>query len=126
MRELSSYFKQKAEAGNHAAQQVHNAWRRVLRSGVLRARGIDDGIVACEQLNLRVRAEVAEAIAAARLGACALASCAACESHEAQFKRCAACKTVCYCCREHQVADWPAHKAACKAARKAQPSAQAP
>jgi hypothetical protein len=24
-----------------------------------------------------------------------------------------------YCCKEHQTADWPAHEAACKAARKA-------
>ena len=31
----------------------------------------------------------------------------------------ASCRGVVYCCREHQVSDWPAHKAACKAARKA-------
>ena len=61
-----------------------------------------------------------------RLRACALASCAAREAHEAQFKKCAACLTVSYCCREHQLTDWPAHKAACKAARKAQPPADAP
>ena len=61
-----------------------------------------------------------------RLRACALASCAAREAHEAQFKKCAACLTVCYCCREHQVADWPAHKVACKAARKKEPAADAP
>jgi hypothetical protein len=45
--------------------------------------------------------------------------CAAREAHPAQFKSCAACRAVVYCCREHQVADWPSHKAACKAAGKA-------
>ena len=53
------------------------------------------------------------------LHTCALAGCAAKEVHVSQFKKCGACKTVAYCCREHQVEDWPAHKAACKAARKA-------
>ena len=126
MRELSPQYKQMGEAGIYAAQQVHNAWQRVLRSGVLHLRNIDEGIAATNQLSSRVHKEAAEVAAAGRLRACALASCAACESHEAQFKRCAACKTVCYCCREHQVADWPAHKAACKKARKAQPSDEAP
>ena len=57
--------------------------------------------------------------AAATLRCCALGACGAREVHEAQFKSCAACKAIVYCCREHQAADWPAHKAACKAARKA-------
>ena len=38
---------------------------------------------------------------------------------------CAACKTVAYCCKEHQVEDWPAHKAACKAARMRKDAASA-
>ena len=50
---------------------------------------------------------------------CALAGCGARELHVAHFKCCAACKAVVYCCKEHQVQDWLAHKAACKAARKA-------
>ena len=41
------------------------------------------------------------------------------EAHPQHFKRCAACRTVAYCSRKHQVADWPGHKAACKAARQA-------
>ena len=126
MRELSSCFKQTAEAGIYAAQQVHNAWLRVLRSGVLHLRNIDEGIAATNQLTTSLRKEAAEVAAAGRLRACALVECAACESHEAQFKRCAACKSVVYCSKEHQVADWPAHKVACKAARKTHPSAQAP
>ncbi len=39
--------------------------------------------------------------------------------HEAQFKKCAACQAVVYCCKQHQEQRWPAHKAGCKAARKA-------
>ena len=50
---------------------------------------------------------------------CALPGCGAREAHPAHFKSCAACRTVVYCCREHQVAGWPSHKKACKAACKA-------
>jgi hypothetical protein len=95
------------------------AWRRVLRSGLLRERGIDDGIAQGEQQHMRVRAAANAEIAAGRLQQCTLAGCAAHESHPSHFKRCGACRAVCYCCREHQVEDWPSHKAACKAARKA-------
>lgn len=45
--------------------------------------------------------------------------CSARETRPDQFKLCAACKKVAYCGRECQVADWAAHKAACKAAQKA-------
>ena len=103
------------------------AWRRLLSSGVLRARGIDEGIVEALQFSARVRATADADRAAGRLQQCALAGCAARESHASQFKRCGACKTVVYCSREHQVEDWPSHKAACKAARKtAADSAGAP
>jgi len=50
---------------------------------------------------------------------CALATCGAKEAHVSHFSRCAACKTVVYCSKECQLADWPAHRKACKAARKA-------
>ncbi len=53
------------------------------------------------------------------LRGCALPGCAAREMHPRQFKRCAACATLAYCCKAHQVEDWPRHKAPCKAARKA-------
>ena len=36
----------------------------------------------------------------------------------APMQRCAACAQVAYCCRACQVRHWPAHKAACKAARR--------
>lgn len=50
---------------------------------------------------------------------CALQSCSVREKHAAHFKKCSARKAVVYCCKEHQVENWPAHKAACKAARAA-------
>jgi hypothetical protein len=76
-------------------------------------------------LIIRITDSIGASLAAAaadsamrRLLECALAGCGAHEVHVAQFKRCAACKGIVYCCKEHQLADWPAHKAACKAARK--------
>jgi len=42
---------------------------------------------------------------------CALPSCGAADG---PFKHCANCKRAAYCCREHQLADWSAHKADCK------------
>ena len=63
---------------------------------------------------------VRASLTAQGLRSCSLAGCGAKEAHPQHFKRCAACRTVAYCSREHQVADWPAHKAACKAARRAQ------
>jgi hypothetical protein len=40
------------------------------------------------------------------------------EPHAKAFKLCSACMRVVYCTKEHQAADWPAHRAACKAARR--------
>lgn len=44
------------------------------------------------------------------------AVCAAREPTPDAFKLCGACRKVAYCGREHQLADWPSHKAACTAA----------
>ena len=101
-----------------AAELLTDAWRRLERSGVLEQRllGRDKLPVDPEQ-SVTAYLAAAEAEGAARgLHTCALAGCAAKEVHVSQFKKCGACRTVAYCCKEHQVADWPAHKAACKAA----------
>ena len=93
------------------------AWRRVESSGAVASRvleGEDDTTV-----TISAGHEAAAAEGAVRgLHACALAGCTAKEVHVSQFKKCGACMQAAYCCREHQLADWPAHKAACKAARK--------
>jgi hypothetical protein len=117
--ELRKLIPAVSDVDEPATKKLCAAWRRVLRSGVLRERGIDKGIDATDQQHQRICAAAAADLAAGRLQQCALAGCAACESHASHFKRCGACRTVCYCCREHQVEDWPSHKAACKAARKA-------
>ena len=99
---------------------LFDARDRVLRNSVARRRGL------IEARSAQVLQDVAEShhkttVAAAAEGvrSCALAGCGAREVHVQQFKSCAACRTVVYCCREHQVEGWPAHKKACKAARKA-------
>ena len=105
----------------HLNELLTNSWQRLLQSGVLQRRCLlDKGILrkfgASSDEFLDV---VNSAMTAPGLRNCTLASCGAREAHPQHFKACAACRSVVYCSREHQVADWPAHKAACKAARKA-------
>jgi hypothetical protein len=94
-----------------------DAWQRVVVSGAVTMRQLGNDLKPAEDLYTRLAAAAAEA-AVRGLRECALAGCASKEVHVSQFKRCGACRTVAYCCREHQLEDWPAHKAACKAARK--------
>jgi len=122
VRELRNLIPVVSDMDEPETKTLCAAWRRLLRSGVLRTRGVDEGIDKTNQNQLRVRAAAEADRAAGRLQQCALAGCSACESHASQFKRCGACRAVCYCCKEHQVEDWPSHKAACKAARKADPA----
>ena len=104
-----------------SAATLTDAWGRVERSGVLERRLLGlatKPINPSHTLGAKLAA-VAEEGLARGLHTCALAGCAAKEAHVSHFKKCGACRTVAYCCREHQVEDWPSHKAACKAARKA-------
>jgi hypothetical protein len=94
-----------------------DAWQRVERSGAIAMRRLEEDVDA--KTAAAGLAAAAKDAAVRGLHECAQASCAAKEVHVSQFKKCGACRTVAYCCREHQVADWPAHKAACKAARSA-------
>ena len=93
-------------------------WQLVERSGAVAMRMLGADLVSTASISESLDAAAAEA-AVRGLRECALAGCNSKEVHVSQFKRCGACRTVAYCCREHQVEDWPAHKAACKAARKA-------
>ena len=95
--------------------RVAAAYRRLHDSRVLVIRRIAEQFARLEDENVTTTA--IEAAASPGLRICALAACDAKEQHPSHFKSCAACKTVAYCCKEHQVQDWPAHKAACKAAR---------
>jgi hypothetical protein len=94
------------------------AWQRLQSSGVLQQRGIMQRVRFAEANHAHVMATAAAA-AARGLRICTLPTCDAREVHASHFKRCAACLSVVYCCKEHQVQGWPAHKAACRAARKA-------
>jgi hypothetical protein len=118
----------RAVVGKAARLMVHDApgitrlvdsFARLERSGVLQRRDIDVGC----SVNNGVGEDAARAAAAAStapgLRVCAFASCGACEQHPNHFKSCAACRIPTYCCKEHQTEDWPSHKKACKAARKA-------
>jgi hypothetical protein len=95
------------------------AWLRVQRSGVLQARRIAKGSEEVATFSEELRVKAVAQHASATLRGCALAACTAREVHASQFKRCSACSGVVYCSKDCQLADWPAHKAACKAARKA-------
>jgi hypothetical protein len=104
---------------NEWQARILAAWRRLQSSVVLQRRGILQGMSLCTAYNTHQTATAAATAAARGLRVCALHSCGAQEVHASQFKRCSACSGVVYCCKEHQVQDWPAHKAACRAARKA-------
>ncbi len=109
-------FRQKEQEHAHLLA----SWEALQNSGVLQQRNVDGGIAVSQQHNDDACSEAARRVATHGLRACALAArCGARELHATQFKKCAACQGVVYCCKAHQEADWPAHKAACKAARKA-------
>jgi len=98
---------------------------RLQQSGVLETRRIltDSRNHNHNEAIAKHEADVRAALTAPGLRSCALAGCGAREAHPKHFKRCSACQTVVYCSKEHQLEAWPAHKAACKAARKAAASA---
>jgi hypothetical protein len=99
--------------GEPAQHVLFDAWAKLHRSGVLHERGVTMFQLVAADLARDTRlAANAKARATAVLRTCALEACGAHELHEAHFKKCAACQTAVYCCRQHQEEDWPAHKAA--------------
>jgi hypothetical protein len=102
-----------------AMAQLAAAWERLQSSGALDLRNVQERMQTAKLASQAVDQAAAAEAAARGLRECSLGACAACEVHVAQFKKCTACQQAWYCCKEHQVADWPSHKAACKAARKA-------
>jgi hypothetical protein len=102
-----------------AGARLLDSWHRLEHSGVLQKRCSDLVIQHNNHAVDAVLTAAAEASAAPGLRHCALTTCGAREQHPSHFKSCAACRGVTYCCKGHQTKDWPSHKAACKAARKA-------
>ena len=100
-------------------QQLEGASQRLHRSGVLETRCLTEVMRSMIFSQQTHTTRVLNSVTAPGLRSCALPGCGAKEAHPAHFKSCAACRAVVYCCREHQVAGWPGHKKACKAARKA-------
>ena len=100
-------------------QPLAVALRRLERCGVLQARKIEDALREFYPEQQAYNATALQSLTAPDRRSCALDSCGVMEAHPAHFKCCAACRSVVYCSPEHQAADWPSHKSACKAARKA-------
>lgn len=107
-------------------QLLVEGWVQLKGSGVLQARSIVGNPwykpIGVEEL---FSAVLEKSMSDPGLRCCALASCGIKEAHPQHFKSCAACRGPVYCCKEHQTADWPRHKAECKAARKATAEAAA-
>jgi len=106
------------------AERLAEALKQLCRHGVLTADQQARSEQNMENIDAKVKAARAAASAPELLRSCALASCGAKEAHVSHFSKCAACKTVVYCSKDCQLADWPDHKKACKAARKAAEAAK--
>ena len=94
---------------------VLRKWRSNAVSGVLRARGVlqtgtADSEQALAELKVRQRADIAKH----GLRDCALRSCAKTEKTVKEFAGCSGCRSVVYCCLEHQALDWGVHKKSCR------------
>ena len=94
----------------------------VLRKGrspevvnVLRARGVlQTGVAKHEHSDAEFYARQRADIAKHGLRGCSLPSCSKTEKTVKEFAHCSGCRSVVYCCLEHQALDWKAHKKACK------------
>ena len=90
-------------------------WRSGAVSSVLRARGaLQTGVATSEQNNAEFDAQQRADIAKHGLRDCALPFCAKTEKTVKEFAGCSGCRSVVYCCLEHQALDWRAHKKACR------------
>ena len=82
---------------------------------MLRARGVlQTGIASADQTNSEFEARKRADIAKHGLRDCALTSCSKTEKTVKEFAHCFGCRTVVYCCLEHQALDWRAHKKTCR------------
>ena len=107
---------------------VLRKWRSEAVSSVLRARGmLQTGVADYNQSEAEFYARQRADIAKHGLRDCALPSCSKMEKTVKEFAGCSGCRSVVYCCLEHQALDWRAHKKACRekeAARQAEEAAE--
>ena len=94
---------------------VLRKWRSDAVSNVLRARGaLQSGVADSEQSRAEFDARQHVDIPKHGLRDCALPSCSKTEKTVKEFAHCSGCRSVVYCCLEHQALDWTAHKKACR------------
>ena len=99
---------------------VLRKWRSNAVSSVLQARGVlQTGIAMAEQTHAEFEALKRAGVAKHGLRDCALPSCSKTEKTVKEFAGCSCCRTVVYCCLEHQALDWKAHKKVCREAEAA-------
>ena len=89
-------------------------WRSDAVSGVLRARGLQTGIADAGRIHAEFETLQRADVAKHGLRDCALPSCSKTEKSIKEFAGCSGCRSVVYCCLEHQALDWRAHKRACR------------
>ena len=94
---------------------VLRKWRSDAVSSALRARGaLQTGVAEHEQDKAEFYARQGADIAKHGLRDCALPSCFKTEKTVKEFAHCSGCRSVVYCCAEHQGLDWTKHKKACR------------
>ena len=94
---------------------VLRKWRSDAVSSVLRARGmLQTGVAHFEHDKALYDARQRADIAKHGLRDCALPSCSKTETTVKEFAHCSGCRSVVYCCAEHQGLDWTTHKKACR------------
>ena len=94
---------------------VLRKWRSDAVSSVLRARGVlQTGIAKHEQDQAEFYARQRADVAKHGLRDCALPSCSKTEKTVKEFAHRSGCRSVVYCCLEHQALNWRAHKKACR------------
>ena len=95
---------------------VLRKWRSNAVSSVLQARGsLQLGVAKSKQGSAEFDARQREDIAKHGLRDCALPSCSKTETTVKEFGHCSGCRSVVYCCAEHQGLHWTKHKKACRA-----------
>ena len=94
---------------------VLRKWQSDAVSSVLRARGVlQAGVAFHEQLDDEFEARQRADVAKHGLRDCALPSCSKTEKTVKEFAHCSGCRSVVYCCAEHQGLHWTKHKKACR------------